>query len=66
MSVFMSMIGIITLIAVGFFCSAHRDRIRWRTVIGALITQLSFGFFFLRSFWAASTQHHRHLSSIRH
>lgn len=45
MSIFMSMIGIITLIAVGFFCSAHRDRIRWRTVIGALITQLSFGFF---------------------
>lgn len=45
MSVFMSVIGLFVMLAIGFLASANRKRIKWKTVLMALACQLAIGSF---------------------
>ncbi|WEM42973.1 NupC/NupG family nucleoside CNT transporter [Photobacterium sp. DA100] len=42
MQVFSSLIGILLLVVLAYFLSEQRDRINWRTVLGALSIQMGF------------------------
>lgn len=49
----MSFVGVVFLLALGYFCSSNRKAISWRTVGGAFAIQLTLAVFVLATSWGA-------------